>query len=408
MTRWTAKTLPVLTAAVLAAALPAAPLWADIFLLENGGKIEGQWLNRDQRPPTNYIIRRSGTTLVLPLGQVKQAIAELPPQREYARRAAATEDTADAQWQLARWCRQAGLAKERELHLARAIELDPNHAPARAALGFQFLKGQWVTREGYRRDEGYEYYRGKWRMPQEIEILESRSRTELAEKDWLAKLRRWRRELDDRQKAPAARTALAAVKDPLAVGPIDGLFARERARPAKYLYADMLVNISTTAALRVLVERALSDPDEEVFYYCVDRLAALRPPRIGDPFITALKDNSNVRVNRGAIALARLGEKSAVSPLIDALETTHTEIVKPGPLAGADTAGFGSFGTFSKKGNDGPQLNIYHIRNQAVLDALTRLTGANFAFDKKAWRFWYAQERIAQEAGQPVVDGRRQ
>jgi hypothetical protein len=407
MTRWAAHGWLVFLTAIFAAGLIAVPAWADTLLLENGGKIEGQWLNREEQPLTRYVIRQANTTLILPLSQVREAIAQSPAEREYTRRAAVAGDTAEAQWQLAQWCRQAGLTRQRELHLARVIELDPNHAAARGALGFQFLKGQWVTREGFHRNEGYEYYRGKWRTPQEIEILESRSRTELAEKEWLTKLRRWRRELDSPDKAAAARASLLAVKDPLAVGPIDGVFSRERVRAVKYLYADMLVNIGTTAALKALVERALSDPDEEVFYYVVDRLAAVRPPHIEDPLIAALRDNNNVRVNRGAIALARLGEKSAISPLIDALVTTHTEIVRPGPLAGADTASFGSFGTFAKRGDDGPKLNIYYIHNQAVLDALTRLTGANFAFDKKAWRYWYAQERVAQEAGQPMVDARR-
>jgi hypothetical protein len=39
---------------------------------------------------------------------------------------------------------------------------------------------------------------------------------------------------------------------------------------------------------------------------------------------------------------------------------------------------------------------------------LSKLTGADFGFDKQAWRTWYAQEKIAQEAGQPAVNVRRQ
>lgn len=409
MVRWARYALPVVWAQLLAsAAVPPPAARADVFWLENGGQIEGQWLNRDEQPPTRYVIRRAGMTLVLPLAQVREAVRQTPAEQEYARRAPAAEDTAAQQWELAEWCRRGSLLPQREAHLRRVIELDPNHAQARAALGFQFLQGAWITRADFQRNGGRELYKGKWRTPQEIEILENRSRTELAEKEWLKRLQRWRKELDDREKAKTAYAALTAIKDPLASGPIDALFSRERVRGVKSIYADALTNINTTASLRALAERALGDADEEVFYYCVDRLAAVRPPHIADPFVAALKDNRNVRVNRGAIALARLNEKSSISPLIDALETTHTEIVKPDPLAGADTTAFGSFGAYSKKGDDGPKLNIYHIQNQAVLDSLTKLTGVNFSFDKKAWRYWYAQEKIAQEAGQPVVDARRQ
>ena len=38
-------------------------------------------------------------------------------------------------------------------------------------------------------------------------------------------------------------------------------------------------------------------------------------------------------------------------------------------------------------------MNVYHVHNQPVLDALSKLTSADFGFDKKAWRIWYAQEK---------------
>jgi len=391
---------------LVAGSMPS-PAWADVFILENGGRLEAQWLNRDEQPLTKYIIRRGRTTLLLPLAQVREAIRQSPTEAEYARRAALAGTTAADQWELAEWCRQNSLAEQRKAHLARVIELDPNHTRARGALGYYFLKGEWTTRADFQRHEGYEFYRGKWRLPQEIEILESRSRSDLAEKEWLSKLRRWRRDLDAPDKAKAAFAALMAVKDPIAVGPIDAAFSHERVRSVKAIYADMLTHIKTPAAMKALVEHALNDPDEEVFYYCIDRLAEARPPHIGDPLIAALKDNSNPRVNRAATGLARLGDKSAISPLIDALITTHTEVVN-NPLAGATTTGFGTGGAFMQKGDDGPKLNVYHIQNQPVLDALTKLTSANFSFDKKAWRYWYAQEKVSLEASQPTIDVRRQ
>jgi hypothetical protein len=293
------------------------------------------------------------------------------------------------------------------VHLKRLIELDPNHTRARHALGYQYLTGQWITRAASRREEGYELYRGKWRTPQEIEILESRSRHELAEKEWLGRLKKWRRDLDDPGKQEFARQSLAGIRDPIAVPPLAQFFAAERVRAVKKLYADVLANISTPPAVAVLVERALNDHDEEVFYYCLGTLAELKPPRIGEAFVKALQDASNEKVNRGAIALARLGDRSTVSPLIDALTTTHMQAVRQGLGGEAVTSTFSQDGTFMKKG-DGGEAVVFHVQNQAVLDALSKITGANFGFDQKTWRHWHALDKIAREASQTELDARRQ
>src|SRR5262245_1157771 len=376
----------------------------DIFVLESGGQIEGEWLNRQEQPLTKYQIRRGGVTLTLRLDQVRETIRQSPDELDYERRAAATADTVEAQWDLAEWCRKKGLGRQRDVNLRRIVELDPNHQQARFALGYQFLKGEWVLRSDARRQEGYEFYRGKWRTPQEIEILENRSRNELAEKEWQSRLRRWRRDLDDREKHRLALQSLTAVKDPVAVRPIGEFFASERVRSVKTLYADILATIQTREAIGVLVKQSLVDQDEEIFFYCIDKLVQLKQPHISDAFVAALKDNSNAKVNRAASALARLQDKSSIAPLIEALITTHTTVIDNGEYT---TAGFGNGVAGLQKG-DGRQTLVFHIQNQPALDALSKLTGADFGFDKQAWRTWFAQEKIAQEAGQPAVNVRRQ
>src|SRR6185312_4276079 len=143
------RSLAIVAVALLLA--PAGSLRADIFVLETGGRIEGQWLNQGEQPLTKYEVRRGGITLTLPLGQVREAIRQSPAELEYARRAPAVADTIEAQWELAEWCKKATLARQREVHLRRIVELNPNHQQARFALGYQFLKGQWISRSDARR-----------------------------------------------------------------------------------------------------------------------------------------------------------------------------------------------------------------------------------------------------------------
>jgi hypothetical protein len=381
-------------------------LRADEFLLRSGGRIEGEWLNREEQPLTAYRVRtRAGVVLHLNTSDVSEAIRLSPERAEYDRLAPTSADTVEGNWSLAEWCRKQGLTSERQNHLRRIIELDENHQAARRALGYTFIEGKWITQEDFRREEGYEYYKGRWRTAQEIEILESRSKYNLAQREWLARLKRYRLNMNDAGKARAAIDAVRAIDDPVAVRPLAELLASERVRSVKFLYVDVLASINTADAVHVLVHRSLQDPDEEMFYYCVDRLAGIKQPGVTEAYVAALKDSSNERVNKAAAALARMNDRSAISPLIDALVTSHAS-VKPSKFGGDATAvSFNGNGS-SMMQNEGPKVQIAHVRNQHVLDTLTKLSGgSNFGFDQRAWRYWYAQEKKAEQAGQTL--GRR-
>lgn len=379
---------------------------ADTFVLQSGGRIEGQWLNRQEQPLLRYEILAGSVRVTLAVDQVREAHVTSTAQQAYPARAAATPDTPAGQWDLAEWCRKNGLTAERHTHLRRVLELNPNHVEARRALGYQYLGGRWVTRADLRREEGYELYRGKWRTAQEIAILEERAQQEQAEKEWLVRLTRWRRDLEQRDRKPQVMALLTQVRDPLAARPLGVLFAKEPWRAMKLTYADVLVAIGTPTALDVLLERMLADPDEEVFYGCLDRIVPLSSPQAIRLLVEALKDNDNVRVNRAAIALGRLGDRSTLSPLIDALQTTHAQVLARPRGGEAVGVAFTGEGTYFKQG-DGPHLVIVHVQNQPVLDALNQLSGVNFGFDQAAWRYWLAQERKAAEA-RSAPDIRRQ
>jgi hypothetical protein len=344
--------------------------------------------------------------LKLDARQVRQAVRETA-RGEYERIAPTFADTAADQWRLAHWCREHELPAQRTTHLQRVLALDPNHQLARASLGYHFIQGEWLTQEEFRRREGYEFYRGRWRTAQEIEILEARSKRELSEKEWLVRLKRLRSDLDS-DRAQAAYASLAAIGDPAAVKPIASNLSRERVRRVKLLYCEILANIATPEAIEVLIHAALGDPDEEVFYYAVDKIVRRKQPHIADPFIAALQDKNNIRVNRAAMALAKIGDKSAISPLIDALVTTHARTLpgRPGMGPDATSSTFSSQGTSLTK-NEGPQVLVARVQNQPVLDALAQLSGGvSFGFDGRAWRYWLAQEKQAQQSP-PAVEMRR-
>ena len=70
----------------------------------------------------------------------------------------------------------------------------------------------------WKESRGFVLYKGQWKLPQEVELLENRRKEELAEKDWYAKIRRWRLAVDNRpDRSDALQDELTAINDPAAV-----------------------------------------------------------------------------------------------------------------------------------------------------------------------------------------------
>src|SRR5687767_14167102 len=82
--------------------LAAAAVRGDVFLMNSGGRIQGEWLNRDEQPPSCYLVKTAaGVVVELPLTEVREAVRQSPAEAEYETRAVATADTIAAQWELA-------------------------------------------------------------------------------------------------------------------------------------------------------------------------------------------------------------------------------------------------------------------------------------------------------------------
>lgn len=375
---------------------------ADVFVLVGGGRLVGELLNREESPRQKYIIQvADGAKVTLEPAQVEKVLHPRPEEIEYDRIRPTYPDTAAAQWEIAQWCREHRLAAQREAHLRRVVELDPNHTEARRALGYSQIDGQWATQEEVMLKRGYQRYKGQWKLPQEIDILEKKRQQESAQQDWFQKIKRWRGWLGS-DRDDQARDGIRTINDPAAVKALT-LGLRDDADPrVRLLFIEALAKIDTAEAARALAIAAVSDPVEEVRLTCLDYLQLKKRPDVAAYFVGKLKDKNNVVVNQAGVALGRMKDPSTIGPLIDALITVHKfKIAKPGG-DNAMSAGFGSGGTGMSMGG-GPKIIHQSIPNQAVLDALVALTGRNFNFDKQAWKYWFAAQKKPAEK----LDARR-
>jgi hypothetical protein len=374
---------------------------AEVFVLANGGRVSGELLNRQENPRKQYIVKVAGEgQITLAASQVEQVLSRRPEEEKYEKIRPAYPDTIEGQWALAEWCRQRNLPVERETHLKRIIELDPNQPDARRALGYVQIDGQWTTQDKAMIERGYKRYKNSWKLPQEIELLESKAKLESARQEWFQNIKRWRGWLGTDRDAQA-RENFSNISDPMAVKALLVNLRGDRFVPAKLIYVEALAKINSPEAAMCLAVASMEDPVVEVRQTCLDRLQTEKRPNVVAYYVSKLRAKDNPTVNLAGAALGRMKDPSAVGPLIDALVTTHKFKI---PKAGGDNSmstSFGSGGGGLSVGG-GPTIISKQFPNQSVLDALTAITGVNFAFDQAAWKGWFAAQKKPE-----TIDARR-
>jgi hypothetical protein len=284
--------------------------------------------------------------------------------------------------------------------LKRIIELDPNQPDARRALGYVQIDGQWTTQDKAMIERGYKRYKNSWKLPQEIELLESKAKLESARQEWFQNIKRWRGWLGTDRDAQA-RENFSNISDPMAVKALLVNLRGDRFVPAKLIYVEALAKINSPEAAMCLAVASMEDPVVEVRQTCLDRLQTEKRPNVVAYYVSKLRAKDNPTVNLAGAALGRMKDPSAVGPLIDALVTTHKFKI---PKAGGDNSmstSFGSGGGGLSVGG-GPTIISKQFPNQSVLDALTAITGVNFAFDQAAWKGWFAAQKKPE-----TIDARR-
>jgi hypothetical protein len=376
---------------------------AEVFVLTNGGRISGELVNRNEKPRKQYIIKMAGEgQITLAASQVEQVLNHRPEEDEYERIRPAYPDTAEGQWALAEWCRQQKLSVERETHLKRIIELDPNHVEARHALGYVQIEGKWTTQDAKMIEQGYKRYKGRWMLQQQIDLIESKKKQETAQQEWAQNIKRWRGWLGTDREGQALEK-FQNIADPMAIKALVKGLRDDQSVQARMIYIDVLAKIETTEAAMALAINSLDDPDVEVRLTCLDRLQTEKRPEIVSYYVGKLRHKDNPVVNLAGVALGRMKDPSTVGPLIDALVTTHQFKI---PKAGGDNSTSSTFSNAPGGGGysfgGGPKIISKQIPNQAVLDALVAITGQNFEFNPDAWRHWYAAQKKPEN-----IDARR-
>lgn len=151
-------------------------LLADIVHLNSGGRIEG-------------IVEDSGSAYTV---TTTAGVTQIPKDRVagiekgdcvltvYAKEAAKVKaDDAEGHWRLAQMCLEGKWSAKAREEAKKVVEISPDHAEARALLGFILHEGVWMTPRQRHEALGHVEFKGKWYSEEAARRLQAREERRL-------------------------------------------------------------------------------------------------------------------------------------------------------------------------------------------------------------------------------------
>ncbi|MEZ6044338.1 MAG: HEAT repeat domain-containing protein [Planctomycetaceae bacterium] len=402
---------------------------ADHLVLTNGGVVRGLFeeeaevtAEKSDTAPEQYEIRTlSGNLLTISAVEVEEVVYQPVLVEEYAVKAAATPDTAEAHWTLAEWCRQQELFPEWKSELETVLKLDPNYIAARQLLTKADIAVRKQQRDEEMRSLGMVKYRGKYITEREKEMLDKVAEERERREVWWKKVKLWHGWLTHRTASYRQKgiDALSGIDSPDALPALEKYLQQEDGENYRLLLAEILPNIDSDQAILKLIELSLFDNSPQVRNTAFNNLPADKLEFVTGQYVRQLNHSENLVVRRSAEILAQIGDVRVVPHLIDALITTHTYQVSvpiqnqtyavgaPGPIVPPEIeyqlrTGQLPFGvvidnTQTNNVQPPPQTKLVNvnrdIQNSEVLAALKTLTDQDFQFNEVQWRNWWNSVR---------------
>ncbi len=191
------------TALVLLAALRSAA--ADEIQLANGRRLEG------------IVTRKTATEVVLEVGAgtitlAAKDVSSISPGRtalhELGERLESVKNSRKASdhYELALWAQAKKLSRPVPALALKAVELDPEHAGARALLRHEKRDGRWLTFEQAQEARGLKWTGDRWATAAELQLI-ARQRLEAEERRLAAESAREQRREDERRRREEAQAA---------------------------------------------------------------------------------------------------------------------------------------------------------------------------------------------------------
>lgn len=388
---------------VLVAALASAA-GADVVRLKDGSVLEGTVLERDGKV---VVVIKKGVEVEVDPAQVV-SIERSPALRDELerRRKELVPGDPDVLHELAQWCKRVGLASERREILEAVLRLAPDHAQARADLGFVKDGGKWIQESELRRKLGYERVQGRWIPADEARRL--RRQEELRKLLLAASFKLKKADL-----AAGVRAELDALKDPPdLLGPLLEERLDDHDASVRRTFVELIAKLKRKESAPALLRTALQDDDASVRAAAATGLWASGDMPSRTELVQGLFAKSALRRERAAEALGTIADPDTVPYLIEGLEIRTLrraqEVEESASVQrGYDGAGLGLGGPFGLYHEPVSGVSVSRVREgwvivdqaqRPALVALQKITGRDFSTSKPDWFAWWKKEGRAKLA----------
>ncbi len=412
----------ILFTLILITGFPLPHARADLLKLKNGGEIRGKLLplSNSGSKEVRTVKTLTGGSITVDTQQIEFITNRSLLIEEFETKSVEIENSVEAHLKLAHWCSQNHLRSQRNQEMEKILQLDPNHAKARASLGYTKRDGEWMTRDQAMRKNGYIKYKGRYVSSVELDLLEKNEAELKEERKWIKEVKLWMAWMNSNQvlKQQDGLKKIQSIKDPHAVAALARLMGKHNNIMLRSLLVSTLAQIPGDKPLRPLAELTLTDPAQAIRNSALEALTKRDATRAIAFFIEALKNKSNLIVQRAGSGLEAIGNQSVVPDLISALTTSHIYRVRV-PDA-TSTYSYNTNGTFGNSGvvlppdieagllagrypngvivlpSQQPKVrmrtvSVKHVhQNESVLLALQKITKQNYGYNERLWRLWWA------------------
>lgn len=396
--------------AVGACCCMAAGASADVVMLRNGGRVRGE-LRTAEDAPVLVVTTLLGGTVAIEQSAVDNVERRTPLVEEYETRARDAAHDVESHWALADWCKANSLMEQRAEQLLLLLDIEPDHAEARKILGHVRHNGRWMTRDEWMTARGYVRHHGKYVTRQERDLLLKSETERTAEQAWYPKVRQWFNWLTggNAQRAAEGRKQFSALKDPDAVPALVNFLGGHQDSSVRMMCVQLLTQMPGMKPVEPLVRQSLYDDDHDIRIAARNALKPEQQALALEFYVPELRNESNKVVQRAAVAIRDMGDITVVPYLIAALVTNHTwrfevpaginvtvtsSSYVPSEvemLARTGQLPYGAVVTPSPGQTQATRAVTIKgdVRNAEVLEALKKITGQDFGYNKRAWEVWW-------------------
>ncbi len=328
---------------------------------------------------------------------------------------AAPQEQARAHYLLGVWAKENGLTKEADAAFARAVEIEPDHAAARQALGHVRSGERWLTQAEAMEAKGMVLRDGRWILREEADILDLPARQRELRRADQAKVRKL---LDTYARGGErakkfAKEALGTIDSAHKLEPM-AFALRSRNAAVRALAAEELGKVGSRRALRPLLHRAVYDPSEDVRFASIDAAKVIGDANLIAPLVHALASESASTRMHAAQAIGRVGDVRGVQYLVYRFEArggggpraysmsvNQVTFIQDFDVEVAQTAfiadpipGVIQEGTVLDVQVVATQQTSYIVEREVIHGALQRITGAtDVPMENGAWAAWLKEHR---------------